>query len=241
MHIPRKLMTMASVIALTVASFVLSSPANADGIMVYPGDTIYVKHGENNKRDYESSVCTAGPIIKLPNETPAILTAGHCGEDGDVVSWKSPSGSEITIGTLRMSVNRPIGMVWHDYAIVPISVDNVRIDIGHKRPPTGFMSVDQLYAFRQRGPIGICSVGAITGSRCGDLDTVNTVTNRILSNLKADHGDSGGPVFIPHSNGATEVVGILRGYDDTPERHAVTIPVELALNALSASLYITGV
>ena len=225
---------------LMSAECVVASPlAHADDdVAVFPGDTIYVKHGPDNPRDYATSVCTVGPILKLPNNSPAILTSGHCGEDGDAVSWKSPSGTEIPIGTLQLSVNRNIGVVWHDYAIVPIDINQVRIDIGHKRAPTGFMSVEQLNAFGQRGPIAVCSIGSETGSRCGDLYSVNTVTYRVLSNLKADHGDSGGPVYIPHSNGATEVVGILRGYDDSPEHRAVTIPVELALNAYNASLYI---
>lgn len=222
--------------AVAVMVPITSAHAAPATVHVYPGDTIYIEHVTDTAR--EDSMCTAGPIIRLPGDVPAILTAGHCGDDGDLVSWKAPWGGEVPLGNLVRPINRMIGLVMHDYAVIPINVENVRIDIGRRYAPTGYLSLYELEDFGNRGAVSICSVGSKTGSRCGTLYSVNTRTQRVLSNMVAGNGDSGGPVYLTRPNGVTEVLGILRGREDAIDKRAVTVPIELALRAFDATLYI---
>lgn len=196
-----------------------------------PGSTIAIRHHSTG----ESFLCTAGPIVSLPGGGRGVLTAGHCGDDGDVVQWDSGQGPRVTVGKLFHPVNKVIDGVMNDYAIVPVPSKYTSLNVGGKYPPATFLTVYELHSMYSSWKM--CATGLTSGSRCGNM-VGYTPDGYIETDFASSHGDSGGPVYLVNKElGSAAIVGIVHGHDKI-DGHSYVMPIKRILDAYGVKLLV---
>lgn len=168
-----------------------SASADADlGGRVGPGEAIITASEKK---------CTLGFVFIGSDGAPAGLTAAHCGSNGDAVSTKSG----VRIGTIVARGADDVALV----RFLP-GID-VRAGVPHGgryRVVEGVVSLDEI-------PAGatICTYGDVTGESCG-VATGRVGDAKLYERTHVDHGDSGGPVFLPTADGGVTAVGVISGF-----------------------------
>lgn len=231
----RRIRTAFAAAAVVAASLpFLPATANADALKIVPGDKITVA------RDGGAlSGCTVGPYMSLGNGKYGALTAGHCGEDGDPVYWNDGTGRGKLVSHLYQPVaEKTAEGVNLDYAMIPLRDDQVSPSVQGANI-VDLATLEELQEASLRRDIPLCSVGITSGFRCGKLHSISFSQKLLVSDFKSDHGDSGGPVWIPTKKGA-QIVGILYGGVDSTGRSLIT-PIEIPLEAYAAKLTVDRV
>jgi streptogrisin D len=150
------------------------------------------------------------------------LTAGHCGQVAD--TWYADQGHSTLIGpTLDFS------FPGNDYALVPYQ----NTTLSH---PGGFTAAD---AFRGEH---VTRTGSTTGTHSGTVQALNvsvtypegTVSGLIQTDVCAEGGDSGGPLYD-----GSKAIGLTSGGSGNCTTGGTTFfqPVTEALNTYGVSIY----
>ncbi|GAB2612741.1 S1 family peptidase [Streptomyces capparidis] len=172
--------------------------------------------------------CSAAVNVRS-GTTYYFLTAGHCAQAG--TTWYADAANTTVVGSTA-GVSFPgndYGLVRHTNPAVP-------------RPGTiGLVDVDGTagaYVGMQ-----VCRRGSTTGVRCGQVTGVNMTVNwgsgdvvygLIRTNICAEPGDSGGPLYS-----GTKVVGILVGGSGNCSTGGTTFyqPIQEPLAAYGVAVY----
>ena len=212
------------VVAVLMVCAVIPVKANATPLIsVYPGAYLSVEHSNG-----ERSRCTAGPAVSLPSSRPGnkiygVLTAGHCGEDGDRILVEV-RGTKQYVGKLTDPVDTVTDGVRHDYGVIILANEIVSPVVAGNLPPKTFLTSDEV----KKG-MNVCSYGDTSGERCGPVKVVDPYKHLIQADFQSKSGDSGGPVYAKNSSGEIAYIGLLRGHrDDTG--YSVVVPMELVIN-----------
>jgi streptogrisin B len=172
--------------------------------------------------------CSAGVNVQS-GATYYFVTAGHC-TDG-VSTWYTTSGMTTTIGT-TVATSFPsddFGVVRYTNPAVP--------------HPGTIGSVDVTGTATAYPGQSVCRRGATTGVRCGVVTALNATVNYgggaivyglIQTNICAEPGDSGGPLYA-----GDKVIGILSGGSGNCATGGTTYyqPIQEVLNAYGLSVY----
>lgn len=159
----------------------------------------------------QSTACSVGWVARdTATNDRGFITAGHCGEAGDVVALRDGEGY------------REIGhVVWTAYndsmaAMEDIDVAFVKVNsssdlspqvIGYSKAPSRLMDAP---TYKRVLP-DLCKVGQTTGTTCGDSQSSQPYTQRAVFFAKNYNGDSGSPVFAQTKSGEIIAVGVLAG------------------------------
>ncbi|MBQ1075125.1 trypsin-like serine protease [Micromonospora sp. C31] len=148
--------------------------------------------------------CSLGANVRS-GRTYYFVTAGHC--TAAAATWYADSGRTIVLGT-RAGSSFP----GNDYGLVRYTSR-----VAH---PSAVYTYPGLLTINGAGNahIGqtVCRSGSTTGVRCGTVTGLNVTVNfaggavfgLIRTNICAEPGDSGGPLYVP---GTGVVLGILSG------------------------------
>ncbi|MFJ8531826.1 S1 family peptidase [Streptomyces sp. NPDC093591] len=182
------------------------------------GDGIYAAGGR----------CSAGVNVRSGG-TYYFVTAGHCTET--MPTWYTSSAMTTTIGptTGTSFPGDDFGVVQYSNPAVP-------------RPGT-IGTVDVTGTATAYVGQSVCRRGATTGVRCGVVTALNvtvnyasgaTVYGLIRTNICAEPGDSGGPLYA-----GDKVIGILSGGSGDCATGGTTYyqPIQEVLNAHGLSVY----
>jgi streptogrisin B len=182
------------------------------------GDGIYASAGR----------CSAGVNVQS-GSTYYFVTAGHC-TDG-VSAWYTSSAMATAIGTTTATSypSNDFGVVRYTNTAVPHPGTIGSVDI----TGTATAYIGQ----------SVCRRGATTGVHCGVVTALNATVNYgsgavvyglIQTNICAEPGDSGGPLYA-----GDKVIGILSGGSGncTTGGNTYYQPIQEALNAYGLSVY----
>ncbi|MFJ6086778.1 S1 family peptidase [Streptomyces sp. NPDC092369] len=172
--------------------------------------------------------CSAGVNVQS-GSTYYFVTAGHC-TDG-VSTWYTTSGLTTAVGT-TVATSFPsddFGVVRYSNPAVP--------------HPGTIGSVDVTGTATAYPGQSVCRRGATTGVRCGVVTALNATVNYgsgavvhglIQTNICAEPGDSGGPLYA-----GDKVIGILSGGSGSCAAGGTTYyqPIQEVLNAYGLSVY----
>ena len=200
---------------IAAASAFAAPVSHAAVVQVGPGDSIVVEESDG----YHP--CTLGPYVVIDGTQFGALTAGHCGADGAPVY-----PTTVKCGDASCVYSKPIGTIYrpfegkgnidntngYDYALVKLDksvmtddgrVNGVKID--------GALSLEAVSKLVDDSPNAqVCSMGRMSGYRCGTLVSATPNTGRIRTKMFAQKGDSGGPVWV-NINGESKMIGTLQG------------------------------
>ncbi|MBB5873611.1 streptogrisin B [Allocatelliglobosispora scoriae] len=179
-----------------------------------------------------SARCSLGANARK-GTTYYMITAGHCTTTS--ATWWTNSARTIAIGT-RTATSFPL----NDYGAVRYT----NTALTH---PSAVNTYPGLLTINGVGTpyVGqtVCRSGATTGVRCGTITALNatvnyaegTVSGLIRTNICAEPGDSGGPLYVP-STGL--ILGILSGGSGNCTSGGVTYyqPLAEILAALGLSI-----
>lgn len=151
------------------------------------------------------SSCSFGWMVNSTSEAADrkyMLTAGHCGNQGDVVYVRDSNGNDTPVGEFVESTGDRL-RDGSDYALIEVTDSARRAELPFEDPRfEGW--VDQ--AWVEANNPDICRVGYRTGVSCGSY--LGMKNNTILYEGISDHGDSGGPVWAVDRNGDRWAVGV---------------------------------
>jgi hypothetical protein len=177
------------VIAATTVSVVTAPHASAAPARIAPSTTIDIGEKE----------CTLGFVFTDSRGKAKALTARHCGDTGAVVRTRAGA----PVGIVERTSPAPA-----DIAQISVRAnDPVYSDIAGIGDVAGIIGMESLRQFR---PL-ICKKGTTTGLTCGPIAVVADDYFSFVAD--ADHGDSGGPVYVQTSTGELLAAGILEGSD----------------------------
>ncbi|MFD5840738.1 S1 family peptidase [Streptomyces chartreusis] len=172
--------------------------------------------------------CTAGVNVQS-GSTYYLVTAGHC-TDG-LPTWYTGAALDTAVGPTTASSfpGNDFGVVRYANPAVPHPGTIGTVDV------TGTASA---YVGQR-----VCTRGATTGVRCGVVTALNAtvnygggdiVTGLIQTNICAEPGDSGGPLYA-----GDKVIGILSGGSGNCSTGGTTYyqPIQEALSAYGLSVY----
>ncbi|MFF0736386.1 S1 family peptidase [Streptomyces chartreusis] len=172
--------------------------------------------------------CTAGVNVQS-GSTYYFVTAGHC-TDG-LPTWYTGAALDTAVGPTTASSfpGNDFGVVRYANPAVPHPGTVGTVDV------TGTASA---YVGQR-----VCTRGATTGVRCGVVTALNAtvnygggdiVTGLIQTNICAEPGDSGGPLYA-----GDKVIGILSGGSGNCSTGGTTYyqPIQEALSAYGLSVY----
>ncbi|MDH6217978.1 S1 family peptidase [Streptomyces pseudovenezuelae] len=172
--------------------------------------------------------CSAGVNVQS-GSTYYFVTAGHCTDGAS--TWYTTSGLTTTIGpTVATSFpSDDFGVVRYTNPAVP--------------HPGTIGSVDITGTATAYPGQSVCRRGATTGVRCGVVTALNATVNYgsgavvyglIQTNICAEPGDSGGPLYA-----GDKVIGILSGGSGNCAAGGSTYyqPIQEVLNAYGLSVY----
>lgn len=172
--------------------------------------------------------CSAGVNVQS-GSTYYFVTAGHCTDGAG--TWFTSSAMTTAIGatTATSFPGDDFGIVRYTNAAVPHPGTIGTVDI----TGTATAYVGQ----------AVCRRGATTGVHCGRVTAVNATVNYgggdvvyglIQTNICAEPGDSGGPLYA-----GDKVIGILSGGSGNCTSGGTTYyqPIQEALNAYGLSVY----
>ncbi|KKD08898.1 streptogrisin [Streptomyces sp. WM6386] len=172
--------------------------------------------------------CSAGVNVQS-GSTYYFVTAGHCTEGA--TTWYTSSAQTTTIGstTATSFPGNDFGVVRYSNPAVP--------------HPGTIGSVDVTGTATAYVGQSVCRRGATTGVRCGRVTALNATVNYgsgdvvyglIQTNICAEPGDSGGPLYA-----GDKVIGILSGGSGNCTAGGTTFyqPIQEALSAYGLSVY----
>ncbi|MGW6733665.1 S1 family peptidase [Streptomyces sp. NPDC055013] len=172
--------------------------------------------------------CTAGVNVRS-GSTYYFLTAGHC--TADLPTWYTTAALDTAVGPTTGSSfpGNDFGVVRYANASVPHPGTIGTVDV------TGTASAH----VGQR----VCTRGATTGVRCGVVTALNASVNYgggdivhglIRTNICAEPGDSGGPLYA-----GDKVIGILSGGSGNCASGGTSYyqPIQEVLSAYGLSVY----
>lgn len=172
--------------------------------------------------------CTAGVNVRS-GSTYYFVTAGHCTEGA--ATWYTGAALDTAIGptTGTSFPGNDFGVVRHANPAVPHPGTIGTVDV------TGTASA---YVGQR-----VCTRGAVTGVRCGVVTALNATVNYgggdivsglIQTNICAEPGDSGGPLYA-----GDKVIGILSGGSGNCATGGTTYyqPIGEVLSAYGLSVY----
>ncbi|KWV32477.1 S1 family peptidase [Micromonospora rifamycinica] len=148
--------------------------------------------------------CSLGANVRS-GTTSYFLTAGHC--TATATSWYADAGQTTVLGT-RVASSFPT----NDYGLVRYT--------GRVDRPSAVYTYPGLLTINGVGTayIGqaVCRSGSTTGVRCGTVTALNqtvnwaegSVSGLIRTNICAEPGDSGGPLYVAATG---MIIGILSG------------------------------
>ncbi|QDY06421.1 S1 family peptidase [Micromonospora sp. HM134] len=148
--------------------------------------------------------CSLGANVHS-GSTYYFLTAGHC--TAAATTWYADSGQTTVLGT-RTGSSFPV----NDYGLVRYT--------GRVSHPSAIYTYPGLLTVNAVGTAyvgqAVCRSGATTGVRCGTVTALNqtvnyaegSVTGLIRTNICAEPGDSGGPLYVAATG---VIIGILSG------------------------------
>ncbi|MFJ8689237.1 S1 family peptidase [Micromonospora wenchangensis] len=148
--------------------------------------------------------CSLGANVHS-GSTYYFLTAGHC--TAAATTWYADSGQTTVLGT-RTGSSFPV----NDYGLVRYT--------GRVSHPSAVYTYPGLLTLNGVGTAyvgqAVCRSGATTGVRCGTVTALNqtvnyaegSVTGLIRTNICAEPGDSGGPLYVAATG---MIIGILSG------------------------------
>jgi streptogrisin C len=160
--------------------------------------------------------CSVGWNVKDANQQNALVTAGHCMDAGSNPHW---AHLQTGIGQVQTSNLGPQdwGLVrYDDGQSQPSASVNLYTDSGAQATVTD----------NSRAPVGsiICRSGAMSGLSCGEVTAyevtkvaaltasgVKTLEGMVGAKLCADGGDSGGAIYVPHTDGTVSAQGTTSG------------------------------
>lgn len=171
--------------------------------------------------------CSAGVNVRS-GTTYYFVTAGHCTDT--MPTWYTSSAMTTTIGPTTGT-----SFPGNDFGVVQYSNPSV------PRPGT-IGSIDVTGTATAYVGQSVCRRGATTGVRCGVVTALNatvnypdgTVSGLIRTNICAEPGDSGGPLYA-----GDKVVGILSGGSGNCASGGTTYyqPIQEVLSAYGLSVY----
>jgi hypothetical protein len=220
----------------SVVSAPSASAAPSLSSYLVPGSQLTIYHDDGTASD-----CTAGPGVSFGAGRRGVITAGHCGKDGDHVYWVDGNGRERQVGDLFHPIDKTINFDMYDFALVPVDSSMIDTPVIGKYNPITYLTGREISNLMKSGdPIHLCSYGIASGERCGDPIIENTygTSPRITSTFRSDHGDSGGPVYAKRTDGSVGIVGVLRGQENTT-KNSVIVPIELALDMYNVKLSVS--
>ena len=177
-------------------------------------------------KDGDMADCTVGLAIR-----GGVITGGHCATAGTprYLSDGRNGALSAQIGTVMKSVEDiPETGPTVDASAVTVTAPTTDAAVRVAgRPVAGVMTMDAVHHLPAGTPV--CFDGASSGLKCGPL---RYAYGSVTIGVKAQHGDSGGPVFlVDGTSGAVTLVGVLTGGTDTSTRAAY---VDSALDSLGA-------
>jgi streptogrisin B len=172
--------------------------------------------------------CSAGVNVR-GGSAYYFVTAGHCTET--MPTWYTSSARTTTIGPTTGT-----SFPGNDFGVVRYS----NPDVPH---PGTVGAVDVTGTATAYVGQSVCRRGATTGVRCGVVTGLNatvnygdgsTVSGLIRTNICAEPGDSGGPLYA-----GDKVIGILSGGSGNCTTGGTTYyqPIQEVLNAYGLSVY----
>lgn len=168
---------------------------------VFPGAVI------NNVTSMK--MCSAGWVAKGNGEKTYIITAGHCGEEGDVFYAAGRFGSMKRIGYMKNRLYDETGRGSNDYGI--IEIDNPHVSVSANIPvsnDSGKLSGVITHDQATRRGMKICHIGFHNAVACGNgfarLDKNSAYSYFSMSR----EGESGGPVFAVDTDGHLYALGV---------------------------------
>ncbi|MGV9213768.1 S1 family peptidase [Micromonospora sp. RB23] len=150
------------------------------------------------------SRCSLGANVRS-GSTYYVVTAGHC--TGTVSTWYADSAQTTVLGT-RTATSYP----GNDYGLIRYT--------GRIAHPSAVYTYPGLLAINGPGTAyvgqAVCRSGVTTGVRCGTVTALNATVNYatgvvyglIRTNICAEAGDSGGPLYVASTG---TIIGILSG------------------------------
>ncbi|GIH02493.1 serine protease [Rhizocola hellebori] len=152
-----------------------------------------------------ASRCSLGANVRQ-GSVSYFVTAGHCTNAG--VTWWDSAAHTTVLGT-RTGTSFP----GNDYGIVRYTNTSVA------HPSAVYTYPGQVAILRAGNPsigLAVCRSGSTTGVRCGVITGLNatvnyaqgSVTGLIRTNICAEPGDSGGPLYVAATG---VIIGILSG------------------------------
>ncbi|MFY1615696.1 S1 family peptidase [Micromonospora sp. WMMD736] len=150
------------------------------------------------------SRCSLGANVRS-GSTYYVVTAGHC--TATVGTWYADSAQTTVLGT-RTGTSYP----GNDYGLIRYT--------GRIAHPSAVYTYPGLLAINGPGTAyvgqAVCRSGSTTGVRCGTVTALNQTVNYatgvvyglIRTNICAEAGDSGGPLYVASTG---TIIGILSG------------------------------
>ncbi len=161
--------------------------------------------------------------------TPAFITAGHCGVAAD--TWFSDQNETAELGTVKKAV-----FPGNDFSLVTLSTaGDSAVDLFNGSTQQITSAADAVVGEK------VTRTGSTTGLHTGTVTALNatvnfqegTVTGMIQTDVCAEPGDSGGPLFD-----GTKAIGLTSGGSGDCTAGGVTFfqPVPAALSAVGATI-----
>ncbi|MBV7280962.1 S1 family peptidase [Corynebacterium sp. TAE3-ERU30] len=175
----------------------------SDSTTVVPGVKVYNKAA--------GTECSAGFFGRAKGRD-FMITAGHCGDQGDDIYGRNEYGEQAFLGRV---VESEFTLNKKDWALVDVSRSEA---VWRSTPPftaslVGYLTVDQMDEVRPQ----ICRLGWRTGLSCGDYRKGFSEL-MFEAHAPADHGDSGGPAFAIIEDKLYAAGFVSSGSDYEPDR-----------------------
>lgn len=151
--------------------------------------------------------CTFGFKATRGGDT-GYLTAGHCGDVGDTITIKTPTGTR-EVGEVTWSLGSPQNGAEYDLAFISIRPTVVTSAVVERasRSPQGTMTRENMILANP----DLCKVGPKSGDTCGTVTPADISHRTVSFDAESIHGDSGSPVFAQTRAGEVVAIGILSG------------------------------
>lgn len=150
------------------------------------------------------SSCTAGFVVRNPNDTPILLMAGHCDEGGQVAIPYRETDDWQPVGSFIANMyTPPFSLTLPDIGAVPLKSTSVPVssDLLGRTPITG--------AARPTVGQRLCKVGSYSATTCGNV--IKVTSSKVFFTAFNRQGDSAGPVYFENGDGTVTAVGLDSG------------------------------
>jgi hypothetical protein len=205
---------------------VLSPIALPGASAIGPGAGIYVDYADGSG----GMGCTAGFLVHTSTGQAGVLTAGHCNRPGTPSKVKMNLAGLLpyaTLGTFSQTVSEGVRAEQHDIGLIVLDGDNVpqTSAIAASLPVSG---VTTELGIGER----LCKFGMSSGeAQCGQI--LDVTDSKVTFSATGQCGDSGGPVYLPQSDGTVSAVGIdIRGGNPDNPNAGCSTPAEFSVAEL---------